>query len=95
MQIRTALITARNAPSHERAIKTLMDWGVEIDEAMFLGGLPKAGFLEAFEPDFFFDDQSAHCEPASGVVPAGLVISGVMNEIRSEKAEGLCAEASE
>ena len=37
MRIRTALVTARSAPAHERAIRTLMDWQVEVDEAMFLG----------------------------------------------------------
>ena len=45
MHIRTALVTARSAPAHERAIRTLMDWHIEVDEAMFLGGLPKGEFL--------------------------------------------------
>ncbi|MFX6234588.1 5'-nucleotidase, partial [Acinetobacter baumannii] len=54
MKIRTALVTARSAPAHERAIRTLMDWQIEIDEAMFLGGLDKGTFLREFEPDFFF-----------------------------------------
>ena len=58
MRIRTALVTARSAPAHERAIRTLMDWNIEVDEAMFLGGLPKGEFLREFEPDFFFDDQT-------------------------------------
>ena len=56
MRIRTALVTARSAPAHERAIRTLMDWNIEIDEAMFLGGLDKGEFLREFEPDFFFDE---------------------------------------
>ncbi|MFZ9286262.1 MAG: 5'-nucleotidase, partial [Burkholderiaceae bacterium] len=60
MRIRTALVTARSAPAHERAIRTLMQWQVEVDEAMFLGGLPKGEFLREFEPDFFFDDQTGH-----------------------------------
>ncbi|MEP6791222.1 MAG: 5'-nucleotidase, partial [Ramlibacter sp.] len=53
MRIRTALVTARSAPAHERAIRTLMDWNIHVDEAMFLGGLPKGEFLREFEPDFF------------------------------------------
>ena len=65
MRIRTALVTARSAPAHERAIRTLMEWNIEIDEAMFLGGLPKGAFLREFEPDFFFDDQTGHIENAS------------------------------
>ncbi len=79
MRIRTALVTARSAPAHERAIRTLMDWQIEVDEAMFLGGLPKGSFLREFEPDFFFDDQTGHIENAAPHVPAGHVASGISN----------------
>jgi 5'-nucleotidase len=79
MRIRTALVTARSAPAHERAIRTLMDWHIEVDEAMFLGGLPKGEFLREFEPDFFFDDQTGHIESAAAHVPAGHVAAGVAN----------------
>jgi 5'-nucleotidase len=79
MRIRTALVTARSAPAHERAIRTLMDWHIEVDEAMFLGGLPKGEFLREFEPDFFFDDQTGHVDSAAAHVPAGHVASGVAN----------------
>jgi 5'-nucleotidase len=79
MRIRTALVTARSAPAHERAIRTLMDWNIEVDEAMFLGGLPKGEFLREFEPDFFFDDQTGHVDSASAHVPAGHVASGIRN----------------
>lgn len=79
MRIRTALVTARSAPAHERAIRTLMDWNIEIDEAMFLGGLDKGEFLREFEPDFFFDDQTGHIESAAKHVPSGHVASGVRN----------------
>ena len=76
MRIRTALVTARSAPAHERAIRTLMDWQIEVDEAMFLGGLPKGSFLREFEPDFFFDDQTGHIENAAPHVPSGHVAAG-------------------
>jgi len=79
MRIRTALVTARSAPAHERAIRTLMEWHIEVDEAMFLGGLPKGEFLREFEPDFFFDDQTGHIENAAPHVPAGHVASGIVN----------------
>lgn len=79
MRIRTALVTARSAPAHERAIRTLMDWHIEVDEAMFLGGLAKGEFLREFEPDFFFDDQTGHIESAAQHVPSGHVASGVRN----------------
>jgi 5'-nucleotidase len=79
MRVRTALVTARSAPAHERAIRTLMQWNIEVDEAMFLGGLPKGEFLKEFEPDFFFDDQTGHIESAAQHVPAGHVASGISN----------------
>ena len=84
MRIRTALVTARSAPAHERAIRTLMSWGVDIDEAMFLGGLNKSDFLREFAPDFFFDDQTGHCEAAAEVAPTGQVISGITNKPGSQ-----------
>lgn len=83
MRLRTALVTARSAPAHERAIRTLMDWNIEIDEAMFLGGFKKGEFLREFEPDFFFDDQTAHVQSAASHVPAGHVIAGVKNDPKS------------
>jgi 5'-nucleotidase len=79
MRIRTALVTARSAPAHERAIRTLMNWNIDVDQAMFLGGLEKGEFLREFEPDFFFDDQTGHIESAARHVPAGHVASGVRN----------------
>jgi 5'-nucleotidase len=79
IRIRTALVTARSAPAHERAIRTLMQWNIQVDEAMFLGGLAKGEFLREFEPDFFFDDQTGHIESAARHVPAGHVASGVQN----------------
>jgi len=79
MRLRTALVTARSAPAHERAIRTLMNWNIEVDEAMFLGGLAKGEFLREFEPDFFFDDQTGHVNSAAEHVPAGHVASGVSN----------------
>ena len=87
MRIRTALVTARSAPAHERAIRTLMQWNIEVDEAMFLGGLPKGEFLKEFEPDFFFDDQTGHIESAARHVPAGHVASGISNPPLADEAD--------
>ncbi len=85
MRIRTALVTARSAPAHERAIRTLMAWNIDIDEAMFLGGLEKGPFLREFEPDFFFDDQIRHCESARSVTATGHVASGVANPVAAAR----------
>ena len=71
--IRTALVTARNAPAHERVVRTLRAWDVRIDEAFFLGGIQKAEVLKAFKTNIFFDDQATHIEPASKLVPAAKV----------------------
>lgn len=72
--IRTALVTARSAPTHERVIKTLNVWGVRVDEAFFLGGSEKYEVLEAFGADIFFDDQDIHLDLSSSVVPSAKVI---------------------
>ena len=71
--IRTALVTARSAPAHERVIRTLRAWNVRIDEAFFLGGVSKRDVLEAFGAHIFFDDQAVHTSPASEVVPSARV----------------------
>lgn len=71
--IRTAIVTARSAPAHERVIRTLRAWNVRIDEAFFLGGLEKTDVLKAFGAHIFFDDQVGNTTPASGVVPSARV----------------------
>ncbi|MBK8451164.1 MAG: 5'-nucleotidase [Saprospiraceae bacterium] len=71
--LRIAIVTARNAPSHMRVIKTLRKWGVYVDEAYFLGGLDKDKVLDAYGAHIFFDDQETHLEKASKVVPSGKV----------------------
>lgn len=78
--IRTALVTARSAPAHKRVILTLREWGIRIDEALFLGGKPKGPFLAAFGADIFFDDQQVHCDSAREHVLTGHVPHGVRNE---------------
>lgn len=78
--IRTALVTARSAPAHERVIRTLRAWNIRIDESIFLGGLDKTEFLRAYQADVFFDDQPAHCLSASPHIATGHVPHGVANE---------------
>lgn len=73
MPVRTALVTARSAPAHERVIRTLRAWDVKIDEAFFLGGISKREVLKAFGAHIFFDDQMIHTTAAAGVVPAARV----------------------
>ena len=75
-KIRTALITARGSMAHERPIRTLMSWKVEVDEVFYLGGKPKESLLKAFSPDFFFDDQVVHLR---GMKNSAHVEYGVVN----------------
>lgn len=77
--IRTCLVTARAAPAHERVVRTLRAWNIRIDESLFLGGLDKGQFLQAFDADIFFDDQQGHCDSARNHVATGHVPHGVAN----------------
>ena len=80
--LRTALVTARSAPAHKRVILTLRQWGVRIDESLFLGGRDKGPFLKAFGADIFFDDSRHNVESARGHVATGHVPHGVKNPRR-------------
>ncbi len=71
--IRTALVTSRGAPTHERVLRTLRAWKVRVDEIFFLGGVEKKDVLKAFGAQIFFDDQAVHTISASEAVPAALV----------------------
>jgi 5'-nucleotidase len=71
--IRTALVTARSSPAHERVIRTLRAWDVAIDETFFMGGVAKSAVLAAFKPHIFFDDQPGHCDRAATLVQTGRV----------------------
>jgi len=78
--IRTALVTARSAPSHTRVIKTLRKWNVRVDESLFLGGMNKTDFLKSFGADIFFDDQILNIDEAQKDISSGHVIYGVKNQ---------------
>jgi 5'-nucleotidase len=78
--IRTALVTARSAPAHKRVVLTLREWGIRIDEALFLGGRSKGEFLKTFGADIFFDDQQAHVDSAKAHVASAHVPNGIVNE---------------
>ena len=80
--IRTALVIARSAPTHKRVIKTLREWGVRIDESLFLGGMSKEDFLRSFQADIFFDDQLKNIVDASGKITSAHVPYGVKNEVK-------------
>ena len=78
--IKTALVTARSAPAHERVIRTLRSWNIRLDESLFLGGMPKVDFLKAYGADIFFDDQHKHCAQTYEHISTGHVPHGVANK---------------
>lgn len=78
--LRTAIVTARNAPSHKRAIHTLRNLGIEINEAFFLGGIEKNKVLEIMKPHIFFDDQESHLEKPSQILPSVHIPFGRVNK---------------
>lgn len=80
--IRTALVTARSAPAHKRVVLTLREWGIRIDEALFLGGREKGEFLKAFGADIFFDDQQVHIDSAKQHVASAHVPNGIVNALK-------------
>jgi len=85
-RVRVALVTARQAPAHERAVQTLRSWDVQVNDAFFLGGIRKADVLQVLQPHIYFDDQLGHLEPAKGLVAGVLVPYGIAN--RPEDAPG-------
>lgn len=78
-RLRVAIVTARNAPAHTRVITTLREWGIQVDEAFFLGGLEKAEILRAYRPHIYFDDQLTHVQGAAQIAPSVHVPFGVAN----------------
>lgn len=79
-RVRIAMVTARQAPAHERAVETLRAWNVQVNDAFFLGGIEKARVLAVLAPHIYFDDQIGHLEPARGSVASVLVPYGIANE---------------
>jgi 5'-nucleotidase len=79
-RVRVAIVTARNAPAHERVVTSLREWGIQVDEMFFLGGIEKAKVLEVFRPHIFFDDQISHIEGTARMAPSAHVPFGVVNK---------------
>jgi 5'-nucleotidase len=79
IRVHVSIVTARNAPSHERAVRSLMEWGVTVNDAFFLGGIDKGKVLEILRPHIFFDDQMSHVNSAARVVPSVHIPYGVTN----------------
>lgn len=80
LKLRISIVTARSAPSHERVINTMREWGITVNEAFFLGGIEKRRVLQVLKPHIFFDDQKMHLESTAGIVPSVHIPFGVTNQ---------------
>ncbi|MFJ4777879.1 5'-nucleotidase [Streptomyces sp. NPDC088762] len=78
-RLRVSLVTARDAPAHERAVRSLKQWGLRVNEAFFLGGIDKAAVMRALDPHIFFDDQVSHLNGTAPATPSVHVPFGVVN----------------
>ncbi len=79
-KLKISIVTARNAPSHERVVNTMRTWGISVNEAFFLGGVEKRLVLEVLQPHIFFDDQRLHLDAAAGTLPCVHIPFGVRNK---------------
>ena len=77
--LKTAIVTARNAPAHERFVTTLETWGVSADQTFFLGGMSKDRILKVLKPHIFFDDQKDHLKSSAGDIPMVHIPFGIAN----------------
>ena len=77
--LRTSIVTARNAPSHERVVTTLENWGVWAENTFFLGGMEKNRILSVLKPHLFFDDQRTHLKPSKDNIPMVHIPFGIAN----------------
>lgn len=82
--LRISIVTARNAPSHKRVINTMREWGINVNEAFFMGGIEKRKILEVMKPHIFFDDQKLHLEPSASILPSVHIPFGVINESQNK-----------
>ena len=78
--LRISIVTARNAPNHERVVTTLKSWGVSADESFFLGGMDKSRILTVLRPHMFFDDQRSHLQSPASDIPMVHIPFGVANK---------------
>ena len=86
-RLHIAIVTVRNAPAHTRVLTTLRSWGIQVDEAFFLGGVENAESLHTFQPNIFFDDRLTHIEGTSTVTPSVHVPFGVANRVTTPFAD--------
>jgi 5'-nucleotidase len=79
-RVHVSIVTARNAPAHERAVTSLKAWGVTVNDAFFLGGIDKGAITSVLRPHIFFEDQETHLESTARSAPSVHVPFGFINE---------------
>ncbi|MEV6835209.1 5'-nucleotidase [Streptomyces sp. NPDC051133] len=80
LRVSVSIVTARNAPAHERAVRSLKQWGVRVNGAFFLGGIDKGAVMKVLDPHIFFDDQVTHLQSTSRTTPSVHIPFGKINE---------------
>ncbi|WP_060905279.1 5'-nucleotidase [Streptomyces scabiei] len=80
IRVHVSLVTARDAPAHERPVRSLKNWGVTVNNAFFLGGIDKSTIMEVLKPHIFFDDQVGHLTGTARSTPSVHVPFGKINE---------------
>jgi 5'-nucleotidase len=80
IRVHVSIVTARNAPAHERPVMSLKQWGVRVNDAFFLGGIDKGVIMEVLKPHIFFDDQEGHIASAARTTPSVHVPFGRINQ---------------
>ncbi|WP_042388431.1 5'-nucleotidase [Streptacidiphilus melanogenes] len=81
IRVHVSLVTARNAPAHERAVMSLKRWGLRVNDAFFLGGIDKGAIMKVLKPHIFFDDQKGHLASTSLAAPSVHVPFGQLNQV--------------
>ncbi len=73
-RLRTALVSSRTGAVQERMLRTLRRFGLQLDEAFFVGDLPKSEILAAFRPHVAFGEHpraaARTLRPVAAVAPA-------------------------
>ncbi|MEU6848469.1 5'-nucleotidase [Actinacidiphila alni] len=87
LRVHVSIVTARNSPAHERAVRSLKQWGVRVNDAFFLGGIDKGKIMEVLKPHIFFDDQQIHLDSTARTTPSVHIPIGQINDQPDARSE--------
>lgn len=82
--IKTAIVTARNAPAHERVLTTLESFDISVDTTILLGTIQKSRVLNIMKPHLFFDDDLKNFKDLQNVAAVHIPF-GIKNEKKEQQ----------